>query len=354
MPLPLSGPISFNAINVELGVAGTTQASLGQASYRALAGVPSGAISMSNFYGKANAFAGTISSNQQNLNLRTWALANGWNGSSAATITVNSGVYIWSDSSTPALTIDGSWPGGITLVNNGFIMGRGGNGKVVAETSPFIRAAATPGYNAIALGVSVTINNQSGYIGGGGGAGGSSGGDSSGGGGGAGGGVGSYSITYAPPAGGSVGQSGSSSGGDAIFPSGGGGGRILPGSTASGPTRTTGGFTSGAGGQGGGSGGVGIVDFKGSKSGGAGGGGGGWGASGGIGYGFGGTTNAISITGGSGGGSGAVGGNAIFSGVSAASSEAGTAGGKAINTNGNAVTWVGGSASSSRAYGAVS
>ena len=54
MTLPASGAISFNAINVELGVSGTTQASLGQASYRTLAGVASGAISMSNFYGKSN------------------------------------------------------------------------------------------------------------------------------------------------------------------------------------------------------------------------------------------------------------------------------------------------------------
>lgn len=54
MTLPVSGAISFNAINVELGVAGTTTASLNQASYRALAGVPSGAISLSNFYGKSN------------------------------------------------------------------------------------------------------------------------------------------------------------------------------------------------------------------------------------------------------------------------------------------------------------
>jgi len=53
MALQSSGAISFNNINVELGVAGTTQASLGQASFRTLAGVASGEISMSNFYGKS-------------------------------------------------------------------------------------------------------------------------------------------------------------------------------------------------------------------------------------------------------------------------------------------------------------
>ena len=54
MALQSSGAISFNNINVELGVAGTTSASLNQSSYRTLAGVASGAISMSNFYGKSN------------------------------------------------------------------------------------------------------------------------------------------------------------------------------------------------------------------------------------------------------------------------------------------------------------
>jgi hypothetical protein len=58
MALQSSGAISFNNINVELGVAGTTSASLNQSSYRTLAGVASGAISMSNFYGKSNAPAG--------------------------------------------------------------------------------------------------------------------------------------------------------------------------------------------------------------------------------------------------------------------------------------------------------
>ena len=52
MTLPASGPISFNAINVELSTAGTTSANINQASYRTLAGVASGQISLSNFYGK--------------------------------------------------------------------------------------------------------------------------------------------------------------------------------------------------------------------------------------------------------------------------------------------------------------
>ena len=54
MALPASGPLSINNINVELGKSGTTTSSLGQTDFRTLAGVASGTISMSNFYGKAN------------------------------------------------------------------------------------------------------------------------------------------------------------------------------------------------------------------------------------------------------------------------------------------------------------
>ena len=51
MALPASGPLSINNINVELGKSGTTTSSLGQTDFRTLAGVASGTISMSNFYG---------------------------------------------------------------------------------------------------------------------------------------------------------------------------------------------------------------------------------------------------------------------------------------------------------------
>jgi len=43
------------SINVELGLSATATSSLNDAAFRTLAGVPSGAISLSNFYGKANA-----------------------------------------------------------------------------------------------------------------------------------------------------------------------------------------------------------------------------------------------------------------------------------------------------------
>jgi hypothetical protein len=166
MPLPASGPISFNNINVELGVAGTTQASLGQASYRALAGVASGQISMSNFYGKANEFTFAIASNQTNANLRTLAVNAGWNQTSKVVATINSGVYVSANSTgTPGLTINGSFPNGVELTNNGFIIGMGGAGGGGGGVTGFA------GGTALAVSIQVSIRNN-GTVGGGGGGGG--------------------------------------------------------------------------------------------------------------------------------------------------------------------------------------
>jgi len=183
MALPVSGPISFNAINVELDVAGTTQASLNQASYRTLAGVPSGEISLSDFYGKANDFTLTISSNQTNANLRTLAINAGWDGILRVVATINAGIYISSNSTgTPALTVNGSFPNGVELTNNGFIVARGGaggaggiytSGGTLSENT---RTGSPGGAGGLALSVSsaITINNI-GTIGGGGGGGGGGG-----------------------------------------------------------------------------------------------------------------------------------------------------------------------------------
>ena len=133
MTLPVSGAISFNDINVELGVAGTTQASLGQSSYRTLAGVASGAISMSNFYGKSNrvSISYTFSANTANASLNLSTISGYAAGTSDITVTINSGIYLYATSTgNYGLNLSGGTTGDtLTIVNNGYIMGQGGKGR---------------------------------------------------------------------------------------------------------------------------------------------------------------------------------------------------------------------------------
>jgi hypothetical protein len=54
-PLSLGGATTGQSINLELGQSATALASINATNFRTLAGVPSGQISISNFYGKSNA-----------------------------------------------------------------------------------------------------------------------------------------------------------------------------------------------------------------------------------------------------------------------------------------------------------
>lgn len=377
MALPASGPLSIQQINAEFGRGNNLNSYRGTTWYTDAGGsgtFSSGAISISDFYGKratSPTFTATISSHYDRLNLRSWALSNGWNGSSAARITLASGYYLYSTTTAPALTIDGSWPGGVTFVNNSYVMGLGGNGGGSNPTgtanTTFSNVGQTAGGPAISLGVSCTIQNNA-YLGGGGGGGG--GGSTTGanvyataavwGGGGAGGGVGGSqydaagAVTNPGGAGGGIGAAGSNS------TLGGGGGRIMPGTRAnpavasySGgvaqagyggeggvngsawqalttPTGATAGssIVGGIGGQAGGAGyGATSVDLYGNRAL-AGGGGGGWGSSGGTGRG-------VSV-------------NATYGNVDV--SFGGATGGKCINLNGYTATF---SATGTR-YGGIS
>jgi len=181
MALPSSGQLTMSDIQTEFG--GSNPISLSE--YYAGGGlvppgtsgtygaVPSsGQISIQNFYGTSNAFSFTIAADQANANLRSLAVAAGWNQSSSVSATINSGVYVYSTSTgTPALTINGSFPGGVTLINSGVIQGMGGAGG----TGGFAVANGTDGASgglALSVSVAVSINNANTISGGGGGGGG--------------------------------------------------------------------------------------------------------------------------------------------------------------------------------------
>lgn len=171
MPLPTTGPLSLSQVNTELGRPATATISLGEAAVRALAGVPSGPIGKASLRGKSAQFSHTISAHQLHLNLRSYLLGQGWDGVSAASVTIAPGIYIWSDNtSVPALDMGGAFPGGLTLINNGFIMGKGGDGGYLTSGRASYMAP-TSGGPAIALTGPISINNTNGYIGGGGGGG---------------------------------------------------------------------------------------------------------------------------------------------------------------------------------------
>jgi hypothetical protein len=155
-------------------------------------------ISLGDLYGDANVDRFVISSNQIDLNLRTYLVSQGWDQTSRAFIIINSGVYITSSSArlsgdiqVPALLIEGEWPNGLFITNNGNILGHGGHGVGRSTSSAYMKKGSC----AIKITSATLINFENNGViagGGGGGAASNSNGASanSGGGGGAGGGNG--------------------------------------------------------------------------------------------------------------------------------------------------------------------
>lgn len=183
-PISLGGATTGQSINLELGQSATATTSLNATNVRTLAGVASGAITMpTDFWGKSNLFSFTLGAGTD-VNLRNAAITAGWPGSGAVQATINSGTTIQSSSTgSYALTINGAWPGGVTLNNNGTVIGRGGDGGTggISTNSPGGPSDGVPGGaggTAILVSVPATINNAGGVISGGGGGGGGGGGQS--------------------------------------------------------------------------------------------------------------------------------------------------------------------------------
>lgn len=264
MTLPPSGPLTLQQINGEFGLGSNLGAYRGVTWYTDSGS--SGTFSASNlginqFYGKratSPKYELTVTENTQQMDVWSWAKARGWDGNSQLVITVPAGIYIWSDNiGTAAMTFNAIYPQGVTIINNGFIMGKGGSGTDQRyDAGGHNGEAGGPAISVVAAGVSVQNNS---YIGGGGGAGGSAGGVGASGGGAGGGKGGTFIfINGSTPggAGGSIGQPGGNSPArqyDATYISGGGGGgRIMPGNGGAAGTNVD--HTSYGGGAGGGGG----------------------------------------------------------------------------------------------------
>ena len=129
------------------------------------------------FQGTSNLFTMTISSNAQQINMATLASNNGWDGSSPATITINSGVHITTGSPGTAAITTGDFPNGLTILNTGDIHGDGGNAGNAAFGYGPGNAGESAGHGILvtnSTSLSVT-NNSGGVIAGGGGGGGGQG-----------------------------------------------------------------------------------------------------------------------------------------------------------------------------------
>jgi hypothetical protein len=177
MTLPSSGPINISEYNTELELSSTIRQNLDSTLVRFLLQdtTPRAPISMSYGYGKSYTFKFNVNSGN-NIDLRAEAIASGWNGFRPVLAYIPTGVIIGSTSvSAPALTIQGSFPNGITLVNDGYIVGAGGNGgNSIWATSVLGYPGSVNGANggtAISVSTAVTIQNNE-VIGGGGGGGG--------------------------------------------------------------------------------------------------------------------------------------------------------------------------------------
>ena len=184
MTLQASGAISLSQINTELNVSAGATHSLNDADMRLLAGVASGAISLSNFYSKIYRviISYNITSVTADVVMRTYANATGWNQTTPCDFTLTVSNYVYASSTGVYAMLTGpTWPANsiIKLVNNYAILGGGGAGAV-GTTGVWLSAAAGaagaaggPSFGA-QYNVSVTNNSWIAAGGGGGGGGGSS------------------------------------------------------------------------------------------------------------------------------------------------------------------------------------
>lgn len=90
-PLSLGGSTTGQSINLELGVSATALASIDSTSFRTLAGVASGQISISNFYGKSSSTAFILYLGTSGTALTKVSFYNGWRVNNLGIMAFNTG-----------------------------------------------------------------------------------------------------------------------------------------------------------------------------------------------------------------------------------------------------------------------
>jgi hypothetical protein len=195
MTLPVfPNDISTNQMNVELARTGTTTITMNENIVRDmlagdtpnLAAAPYANLSQISFsdgHGKDAPFRASISTNTNNVDVRTYLIGLGWDQAKRVVLTIDSGVVVATSGSGDgfyALVVQGSFPKGIRIVNNGTITGLGGAGGVgggynASVGGNLIVGGTAGGKGAAAMYAStatVVINNGTIQGGGGGGCGG--------------------------------------------------------------------------------------------------------------------------------------------------------------------------------------
>lgn len=167
MALQGSGQISLANLQTEFG--GTNPISISEY-YRDGAYVTSnntvvpasGVISLSKFYNTTAQFTFTNSTNYSTAqDLRTLALNAGWDGTDYLVV-INNGIFSSNNTGQYPLTISGSFPNGVALINNYYIVGMGGQGGSYGQPG-------LPAGHGLLVQTAVTITNNGVIAGGGGG-----------------------------------------------------------------------------------------------------------------------------------------------------------------------------------------
>jgi len=182
MSLPVSGPISFSDLNVELGLSPTATLSFDDLRVRHttsdVAKFTSGTtISTSDLLNKSWIFSTSLTGVVGTLDYRNSLITNGWDQFRPAYATLTSTTYSTTTAS-PAMSVTGTFPYGTRLtINSGvYVAGKGGAGGTGANGG----AGGGGGSGGTGIAVSLSGGNSisivnNGFIGGGGGGGGGGG-----------------------------------------------------------------------------------------------------------------------------------------------------------------------------------